>query len=436
MKKALLFSFLVCITAMLFSQQRSDSVKTGWNFGGLPAIAYDSDLGIFYGIILNPFDYGNGSRYPNYCQQILMQVARYTGGSSEHYIDYDSYSLIHGVRFLARLRYVGNQAFPFYGFNGRETYYNKDWEDSENAAYKSRMFYRQDRRILQVFANLLDTIGKSRFQLRAGWEMVNYNIDTVNVARLNRKHSSEDALPYVPTLYELYSDWGIIKDSEREGGLMNSFLVGLIYDSRNQLTNPSKGIYSEITMRWYPSFLSKEKFSGLNAGIIHRHYLSLYKDRVVFAYRLWLNAGLGGDLPYFTRQLLTTFASTDGYGGFNTLRGVMMQRIVTGDFLLANAEFRTRLVNFWFIKQNWYLGAVAFVDAGRILKPLRVDLGGVPPAEKLLYFRDPDKTLHKTIGGGLKLVMNQNFVLSAEFGKALDSQDGTSGLYLGITYLF
>ncbi len=38
--------------------------------------------------------------------------------------------------------------------------------------------------------------------------------------------------------------------------------------------------------------------------------------------------------------------------------------------------------------------------------------------------------------GGLKLAMNENFILSADYGLALNDQDGKSGLYIGLNYLF
>ncbi len=38
---------------------------------------------------------------------------------------------------------------------------------------------------------------------------------------------------------------------------------------------------------------------------------------------------------------------------------------------------------------------------------------------------------------GLKLAMNENFILSADYGLALNDQDGKkSGLYIGLNYLF
>jgi hypothetical protein len=436
MRNLIIILFLSLICLDIYAQEKTDSIKKGWDLGFIPAIAFDSDLGVFYGIIIQPVDFGNGSRYPNYFQTIRLQIARYSRGSSEHYVDYDSFSLIPGYRLLAGARYVGNQGFPFYGFNGNESYYNPDWENDEDSVnYKSRMFYRQDRRFFQVYANIQDTIGKSRFQWRAGWSLNNYNIDTVNITKLNSKLDEDNKLPHTPSLYEQYTDWGIISDDEKNGGLVNSLLLGLIYDSRNKLNNPDKGIYSELNIRWIPSFMNKNN-SAINLGVTYRQYLPLIKRRLIFAYRIMFNANLGGDPTYFTRTLLTTFSATEGFGGAGTMRGVLMNRIVVSDFLMGNFELRCRLVNFRFINKNWYIGAVAFMDAGRILKPVKIDMTNVPSNAQSEYFRGRDNTIHKSIGGGLKLAMNENFILSAEYARALDIQDRGFGLYLGLDYLF
>ncbi len=39
-------------------------------------------------------------------------------------------------------------------------------------------------------------------------------------------------------------------------------------------------------------------------------------------------------------------------------------------------------------------------------------------------------------GAGLHIVMNQNFVVAVDYGRALDKGDGESGLYIGLNFLF
>jgi hypothetical protein len=39
-------------------------------------------------------------------------------------------------------------------------------------------------------------------------------------------------------------------------------------------------------------------------------------------------------------------------------------------------------------------------------------------------------------GLGLKIAMNENFIISADIGKALKEQDGGMEFYIGLNYLF
>jgi outer membrane protein assembly factor BamA len=410
------------------SKALPDSIKKGWNIGYLPAIAYDSDLGLYYGIIVEPFDYGDGKIYPNYYQKLYFQVSGYSKGSSDHQFEWETYTFIPSMKFDLKLKYQGYKAYPFYGYNGNEAVYSHSWENEDDPAYKTRMFYRLARKHFRLSTDFQDTIGKSKFQWQAGWDLAYFDMGPVK---------DTGKYPDTLALYEKYINWDLISPEEKDGGITNSFLAGLIYDSRDRLTNPGKGIFTELNIRWMPSFLTSGNYSSLSIGFIHKQYFTLVPRRIIFAYRLWWNSNLFGDPPFYARQILTTFASTEGYGGTNTLRGVLMQRIVTRDFLLATAELRTRVVNFRFIKDNmWYLGAIAFADAGRILKPFSVNTSKVPSDLKPLYFTEPDKSIHATLGAGLKLVMNENFVLSAEYARPFDPQDGISGLYLGLGYQF
>ena len=47
-------------------------IKTGWNFGILPSIAYDADYGFQGGVLTNIYDYGDGKQYPEYIHSIYV----------------------------------------------------------------------------------------------------------------------------------------------------------------------------------------------------------------------------------------------------------------------------------------------------------------------------------------------------------------------------
>ncbi|MBN1650295.1 MAG: hypothetical protein JW857_03135, partial [Bacteroidales bacterium] len=52
------------------------------------------------------------------------------------------------------------------------------------------------------------------------------------------------------------------------------------------------------------------------------------------------------------------------------------------------------------------------------------------------YFDKGAEAVHIGYGGGLKVVMNQNFIVSIDYGMAADERDGSSGMYIGLNYLF
>jgi hypothetical protein len=63
-KNILVIVFVIALSMSMAVGQ--DDNPTGWSFGGVPAVAYNSDTGFLYGAILDIYNYGDGSKYPNY----------------------------------------------------------------------------------------------------------------------------------------------------------------------------------------------------------------------------------------------------------------------------------------------------------------------------------------------------------------------------------
>jgi hemolysin activation/secretion protein len=51
------------------------------------------------------------------------------------------------------------------------------------------------------------------------------------------------------------------------------------------------------------------------------------------------------------------------------------------------------------------------------------------------FFAEKDG-VHMSAGAGLKIAMNENFIISVDFAKALSKQDGNTGLYIMLGYMF
>ena len=155
MKRHLLILLAVLLTASFsFAQddsqkqtEKTDKIKTGWNIGGLPVVAFDTDLGFEYGALVQLFNYGDGTIYPKYKHMVYAEVSRYTKGSGINRLYYDSKYLIPNFRVTADLAYLTDKTYDFYGFNGYESLFNQNWVDDENSDYRSRAFYKYDRKL-------------------------------------------------------------------------------------------------------------------------------------------------------------------------------------------------------------------------------------------------------------------------------------------------
>ena len=76
------------------------------------------------------------------------------------------------------------------------------------------------------------------------------------------------------------------------------------------------------------------------------------------------------------------------------------------------------------------------MDFGQSLKKVDLDLSLVAAADNVAHFAEGAEQLHITYGMGLHFAMNQNFVIAADLGKPVKSDDGGMGVYIGMNWLF
>ncbi|MFZ4547933.1 MAG: hypothetical protein ACOYN4_10890, partial [Bacteroidales bacterium] len=79
-----------------------------------------------------------------------------------------------------------------------------------------------------------------------------------------------------------------------------------------------------------------------------------------------------------------------------------------------------------------------FADAGMVVKPFDIDKSKIPSAELDQYFdfSSANDKLHPAAGAGLRIALNENFILAIDYGLAINKQDGAKGLYISIGNLF
>lgn len=297
------------LTILLAGAQEKEMVtKTGWNFGALPTITFDTDLGFQYGALVNLYNYGDGSRFPSYNHSLYFEVSRFTKGSGINRFYYDSDRLIKGLQTSVDMSYLSDQAYDFYGFNGYDAFYNADWIDDEQPAhiYKTRMFYKYDRKLFRFKVDLQGKLAGNHLRWITGWNFQNFKIADVNLEKLNKNKEGNDRLPEVPGLFQHYKDWGIISGDEVDGGFVPTFKGGVVFDSRDNRPNPMKGVWTEAVVEASPEILGAES-SFAKLALIHRQYFTLVPRNLSLVYRLAYQTTLAGDVPfYYQSQVITS----------------------------------------------------------------------------------------------------------------------------------
>lgn len=433
----LLFCLLLCLMVFngpLLAQQPDDTrqtaTKKGWTFGALPAVGYNSDEGFRYGALANFFHYGDGSSYPRYRHSLFLEWSRTTKGNGFNNLFYDSWYLIPNTRTTVDLLYLTEQALDFYGFNGYEVSYNQAFEDPDDPDYISGMYYRHERKLLRFTADFQQFFLQDRLKWIAGVGFFGVQAAPVDIDKLNKGRKEQDLLPDVPGIYQEYVAQGMIPEELKDGGNTLFMKAGIIHDTRDVEANPTRGTWNESFVIAAPSLLGNGNYSYLQLVVIHRHYFSLVPDRLTMANRLGYQGKLAGTMPFYMLPFIfNSYKTYDAFGGGKTLRGIIRNRIQGDGVAYGNFELRYKFLQGQVARQDIYLSLNAFADGAMVVQkhPVPYASSAIQPAK--------DRP-HWALGGGLRVVLNQNFVVAVDYGQAVKKEDGTSGLYIGLGFLF
>ena len=465
MIKKFYFVFFAAILSVsaLFAQgatQEQEIVKKGFNFGPLPAVAFDADKGFQLGALLNIYDFGDGSTYPNPRQQWYFEASFFTKGSQLYTISYDNRFLIPGVRWSSTFTLTNDKAMDFYGFNGYMSYFDhekvalgKDKDNMDNYIYTPK--YRINRVAMLFKTDFVGNIWDNKLFWEAGYHLSYFKQGAIDREKINKNKDEEKMFPDNElSVFEQYRNWGIISDEEAEGGLNSTLRAGLLFDTRDKEGAPSRGIWAEAHLTMAPKWLGT-KIPYYKYSATFRQYLPIVdNDILTFAYRLNYEGTLGNSAPYYVLPYITVMGASydrDGMGGYRTIRGLMRNRVQGLDMASYNAELRWRFVNFILGKQNIAFGVNAFSDGTMVTRNFDMSFKGDQKyrAEYDQYValtgnRTSDRP-HITVGAGLRFIMNQNFIVAFEYGlpiskfskdKFIKNQDGNGAFYINTGFLF
>lgn len=449
MRKTLFF-LLTGLIAMVSQAQDSSNVRTGWTFGVLPSFSYDADLGLQLGGLTNIYYFGDGSIYPEYYHSFYAEAAYTTKHYGLFRLSYDSKYLIPGHRLSVDLTYMPDQMCDFFGFNGYDTRFNYAYSDPNSPEYITRAYNKMKRDMFRFSADLQGTIAKPWYW-NAGFGLMNYTIGSVDIDRLN-SFSKDPAkqLPDTTTLYDQYVALGYLPADVANGGFTPYLHGGITFDTRDRQQNPRRGIHADAFLTYYAGLGQLKAYNNLKFNASWRHYLPIVERRLTFAYRLGTQLNLAGDCPYYfnnyMNQLYMQRCVYEGLGGGNNLRGIMRNRVLAKGVAFANIELRGQVASFRIGKEHFYIGLNPFLDAGMVVQPYdhvlydpnQVLTNGLDTSDPALYNSADTYRPHLSAGCGLKVAMNDNFVLSVDWATALNEQDNNkfSNIYIKMGYMF
>lgn len=393
---------------------KKEIIKKGISLGPLPILAFDQDKGLQYGALLNVYNFGDGSWYPNPKSQWYFEASAYTKGSYKLEATYDNKVLIKNTRMCVAGKFSNEKALDFYGFNGYQSFYDKDLPTA---------FYKHGRAVATFKADFIGKITPN-FSWKAG-----YNFSYFKIKRFESENLTE------PSLYDIYISNNIIDKDDADGGISSSLRFGLMYDTRDVEASPTKGIWTETHAIAAPKFLGSSK-SFFKFNFIFHQYLPIASDKLVFAYRLNYQ-GFIGNAPFYAlpfHTIVGPFSDYDGFGGYRTTRGLMRNRVQSLQVGFFNTELRWRFVDFRLFKQNIALNLSGFFDGAKSFK--HVDISALQTNHSHLLSGNAEK-FHLSAGAGLRIIMNRNFIVAFEYGKAFNTQDNSKGaIYINSGFLF
>ena len=445
MKKILICTLLCLGVVTVFAQEKEKEVKKGWSFGLLPTATFSVDNGFQAGAFGDIYNYGDGTTYPDPLHKISWEVSYFTKSHRmRFYLGYDSKYLIPGMRINASATYVRDPLYSFWGFNGPASLAGMDnpydyWTNKQTDIN----YFGMSRDMLRFLANLQGRI-TDNLNWAAGVNFWNWKIGDMRDPGFTHEGSSDKHYySKENTLFRDYQKLGIIREDEKNGGNALELNAGLVFDTRDIEAAPNRGIWAEAYLN---GNVLDHRY--LKACVYFRHYIDIPihipAGDPVFAYRLAWQQTIAGETPIYMIQnvplLVQRNMISEGFGSSNTIRGLRENRILTEGFAWANTELRVKLVNFKLFNQFFYIAVNPFFDAGVITKPYRaaefenarrMNVATYLPLDKI-YDGTQAGTFICSAGAGLKIAMNQNFIVSVELAKCLRPSVLDAGLWLGI----
>jgi len=348
--------------------------ESGVDAIAFPLVSFNSDHGFGYGGVGGMYLYAPG-KVP-YAHALGAQVFFSSRGVQNHYLRYDGPQLLGPMRLEGRLEYRREMRSPFFGAGNKSA---PDFRGDENDPR-----YNFDK-------------GAPGFWVRLRGRPCGNTHPLQSYVGYGWRHTSVDV--YETSMLGQEQPLGI------EGGSTGQLLAGVLWDTRDDESDPTVGGVEELALRVSGSATgSRYHYAGITLS--ERRYLKL-SSRLTLAHRLTLDM-LFGDVPFYEWSNTGGVNVTEGIGGMSSVRGIERNRFSGNIKAFSNTELRFQAANLKVFGQDMRVGAVVFMDFGRVWHP------GVPDGKWYEW--------HPGIGGGVRLarraaVIRMDYARSTESGK-------------------
>ncbi len=298
-------------------------------------LSFNSDMGVGYGAVGGMYVYRPGKT--PYAHGLAAQVFFSSRGIQNHYVRYDGPNLLGPLRVEARFEYRREFLSPFYGAG------NDSAPDFHGNVDDTRFNYDK---------------GSPSAMLRLRGRPVGPTHPLQSYVGYAWRYTRVE--PYKSSMLEQLKPVGI------EGGPTGQLQAGVLWDTRDDESDPTTGGVEELGLR-VSSAATVSRYQYAGVTLSERRYWKL-SPRLVLAQRLTLDM-LFGEVPFFEWANSGGVGSTEGIGGMSSVRGIERNRFSGNIKAFSNTELRVHAWQFNLFGAPVRLGGVGFFDLGRVWHP-------------------------------------------------------------------
>ena len=331
----------IILSTLLVSFVHSQSHLTGIDVSALPNASYQSDRGFKYGGRIHIIDYDDGTLTP-FKWNFSLEASNTTKNQVESVAFLDVPHIFGPFsRFDIMLQYNRLLYDDYYGIGN-------DVADHSESPIKFGSSSPMDSRYHNFKSQTLALVWNIQLPLKDQLKIL------TGLGFYKRAITVFDP----PSKLAQDSPVGMA------GGYSNYIRLGMIYDTRNEETTPTQGVWSELLLEMAHSFLSSD-YHYRRMTLTDRRYFAIFPN-LVFAQRILFEV-MPGNPPFYEMSVLGhSFKKQEGLGGVYSLRGIPRHLFIGPHKIVANFEMRFKVTARTILNQPLTFYVHAFSDAGRV----------------------------------------------------------------------